>query len=299
MKKRNLPLYYFLFWVILYAALVIIIPTDKATLEQYNLSPLFAKLLSVTVVLPIIAIWSMAFYGYSKLKSYSKLITNHKDGKAISIIATGLQVLALGLPTASAINTFGNIIARANSDYAQAHGVISIYINLVVPLAAFLVIGIGARNLVYQIKPKSSHLLTYTILFLLAAISVFYTHAVTEHGGINQTFHIPMLILITTVVIPYVTIWYIGIFASIDLFVYSQKVKGIIYKNCWRYVSGGIAMIIVSMITLQYLTTLTNRLTKLPIGSLMLIIYLLLILMAVGYVLVAKGAKGLRKIEEV
>jgi len=57
--------------------------------------------------------------------------------------------------------------------------------------------------------------------------------------------------------------------------------------------------VILTSITLQYVTTLTDRLTHLRISAVLIILYLLLIMLALGYVMIALGAKKLRKIEEV
>jgi hypothetical protein len=50
---------------------------------------------------------------------------------------------------------------------------------------------------------------------------------------------------------------------------------------------------------LQFLTTITEQLNRLNLAPLLIVLYLLIAFYAVGYALVARGAKKLKKIEDV
>jgi hypothetical protein len=93
--------------------------------------------------------------------------------------------------------------------------------------------------------------------------------------------------------------WAVGIFAAYNINLYRQKVAGIIYRRSWGYLAMGLGWLIVTSIIFQYLTTLTARLTHLSIYWLLAIVYILLLVLSAGFVLVAIGARKLKKIEEV
>lgn len=79
MKDQNI-LYLFVLLVILYVALTLLTPTDPAVLARYDLTQDKARLLSLTIILPIIAIWFTGFYGFSRIKQYAQSIIETKGG---------------------------------------------------------------------------------------------------------------------------------------------------------------------------------------------------------------------------
>jgi hypothetical protein len=107
----------------------------------------------------------------------------------------------------------------------------------------------------------------------------------------------PELVMIT-LGIPYMYIWFLGMQAATELHAYSKGLVGIFYRRGWNLFISGIAAIIFTSILLQYLTTLSTWLTSLSLGWLLSLLYVLLLLLASAYIVVALGAKKLMKIEE-
>src|SRR4030095_2725684 len=81
-----------------YILLSLLLPTDPKTLQQYQLSEGSLDLLRLTIVVPVLAIWFAAFYGYDKFSHYARTIASSNDGRGFRYIANGLGVLAFGLP---------------------------------------------------------------------------------------------------------------------------------------------------------------------------------------------------------
>jgi hypothetical protein len=90
----------------------------------------------------------------------------------------------------------------------------------------------------------------------------------------------------------------LGLIAAFDLHVYTGKVKGLIYRKGWTQVALGIAWIIVTIIILQYISAVSARVGNMSLGWVLLLVYAILGVMAVGYILIALGAKKLMRIEE-
>ncbi|HSX43684.1 MAG TPA: hypothetical protein VLE69_00065, partial [Candidatus Saccharimonadales bacterium] len=61
----------------------------------------------------------------------------------------------------------------------------------------------------------------------------------------------------------------------------------------------GLGVVVGFLMVLRYLVALTTTLDNLALKYLLLVVYLLLIFIAIGYGLIASGAKRLKKIEEV
>jgi hypothetical protein len=120
-----------------------------------------------------------------------------------------------------------------------------------------------------------------------------------QQGGVaSDPYHMPDWLIILTLVIPYTFIWCIGIQASVWLYKYRTSVKGFIYRRALVNLSQGVGVIIVVSVLLRFLTTLTEQLNRLNVTPLLMVLYLLILLYAIGFGLVARGAKKLKQIEE-
>ena len=80
---------------------------------------------------------------------------------------------------------------------------------------------------------------------------------------------------------------------------YSRRAPGTLYRKTWNLLAIGIASIIIMQIVIQYTTTLSSQFDEFKLLRLLLTIYVLLAMLSVGYLLIALGAKRLKKIEEV
>lgn len=299
MNKQLFSQYYFSACLIIYIILGLAIPPNKAVLKQYHLTVIQAHLLSLAVFIPVIAIWCMSYYGYHRLSQYTTLIAKTKDGKQIRGITRGVKILALGAPTVAIITACLNYGAQQHPNWLTSVTVLNNYFTLVVPLVAFTLIGMVARKLSGQINRPPSQWLTNVLLISFAVISVMYCYFIFSNSSITTIYRLPLSALTLTIILPYVFMWYTGLLGVVDLLVYSGKATGVLYRKGWRWVAGGFAMVILSSISIQYTTTLTQRLLRLTVGPVLLVIYGLLIILGIGYVLIAHGARKLQKMEEV
>jgi hypothetical protein len=112
-------------------------------------------------------------------------------------------------------------------------------------------------------------------------------------------YHMSIWLILTTLAAPYIFMWFTGLPATYELYRYSRKVRGIVYRKSWGLLAFGIGWLIVVSIGLQYLSTVTGRLGNLSIYWLLIIIYSLLLVLCIGFILIATGTRKLRKIEEV
>jgi hypothetical protein len=302
-KRTRLYIIVFFALISLYLLIALLLPPDPAAAARYHLSLLQIRILSLSIVVPILAIWSALFYGFITIKRYVELIQHNTDGKALLDITKGLQWLTFGLPALAIINSLMNYYARVHTDFKPASVIIQNYQSLILYLISFVFISRGAYSLSRYVQKKSNPGEQRVWVLLHIVLSVVYTYLILNRpihaAGQRQVYYLPNLIIITTLAIPYLILWYMGLHSAYRIYFYAKTVKGILYRRALAYFAVGVSFIILSTIVLQLVTTLSARLDRLSLAPLLLVIYLLLILISVGYIIVAVGANRLKRLEEV
>jgi hypothetical protein len=252
-----------------------------------------------TLAIPFAAIWFAAFYGYANLSRYARTVRKNKEGKPLSNLTTGLMLLAYGLPISAITSGALQYYARTDPGFLSTATIITNYMNLVFPLIGFNLIAKGARGLSETVDRKISFRNVHTFALVFIVVSVMYCAFVLYYGNPRETYHLPIALTLTTLVMPYLFTWFLGLVSALDMRIYNARVPGVLFRRSWKLIAYGIAAIVMSSIVLQYLTSLRDQLLSLSIGALLLLIYILLIIISIGYILVAWGAKRLQHIEEV
>jgi hypothetical protein len=140
------------------------------------------------------------------------------------------------------------------------------------------------------------------LLYLVVAIAytgLIFKYALLHPAPTSAFNFLPSWLVFTTVVIPYLYVWYAGFRSVSQIFFYRQHVEGILYKSFLKYLALGFGFVVGTSIVLQFLSGVSSLLTNVSLGPLVAIVYALLIIIASGYVLIARGAKKLEKIEEI
>jgi hypothetical protein len=297
------------FWVftvltLIYIGLIFVSPIDPDVIQKYNITETRARYLSLTILAPLIVIYYCALYGFHKFRSYALQIYNSKEGNPLLTLSNGLGVLAFMLPTTGIISTVTNNFELKHPEILVESTIIKNYIALAFALTAFMLIARGGEELVNTLKtqPKLTNNFRRISLISIITISCIYTWLITTRldnsASEDHTYFLPNWLIITTIAIPYLYAWCRGVIAVYQLYLYKSKVRGIIYKKAIDFLYKGIAAIIALSVSLQLLTTLSERLNQLNLTPFLFIIYLLVITYALGFGLVVKGANKLRQIEE-
>lgn len=303
MKKHRL-LILFVCLSLAYALIVLLGPTDKATLAKYHMSQTGSHLLSLTVVVPLVLIWLSAFYGFTLFRNYARLIHNTAEGPAFDQISHGLGLLAFSLPISSIMTSTVSLVDIQHSSYFIPLTIIKNYLILILPLFAFVTISRGAEKLTLLAKRKkirsySPGIWALGIIFFSSLFSWLIIARPADSRGALDVYHLPSWLIITTIVVPYLYTWFRGVLGAYYISSYQLNVKGKLYRESLRYLSTGVLTVIVINIVVQSVTTLSNRLYRLQLTPMLIIIYVLIAMYAVGFGLIAVGAKRLRRIEEV
>ncbi|HUB93831.1 MAG TPA: hypothetical protein VMB52_04990 [Verrucomicrobiae bacterium] len=300
MTTKQKALWAYLVFVALYGCGTLLLPPPKATLRMYHLSVLHLRLLDLSVIVLYAAIWWCAIYGFYSLSTYTKLIRKSKDGIALAKITTGIGFIAFWLPVSSTFSTYTDYIAQNHHSLAVPMNIAHNYLSLLLPLIGFVFISMGARTLSEIMKQRPSFKALHIMSLAIILVGVIYAHLVsTTHNRLNSVYSMSITYILITLVVPYIYMWFVGMLAVYEIYNYRAKISGAIYRQGWHMLAVGLGAIVTMSIIIQYLTTISEKLTRLSLNGLLLIVYVLLILLAVGYVCIAVGARNLKKIEEV
>jgi len=299
LNTKSKLLYYYIEFVLLYGGLIFMLPPDPIVLQKYHLTLLSYRVVLLTIIIPYAAIWFAAFYGSNRLLSYAKSIQGTKDGKHVRDLALGATFLAFWLPVTALVNVTMAYWLRAAPNILGMTVVIRNYLNLLFPFVAFLLIAKGAHGLSKLAKQQPSQHIVKIQAACIIVIGVLYAYLVTNTHTALTIYHLPILLVLLTLVVPYIFMWFIDIGAAYEVYLYHRKIAGSVYRQSWRMMAWGVAALIGTSVILQYLVTIPTQINRLSLNWLLIVLYVILALLSLGFVLIALGAKKLQKIEEV
>lgn len=300
-------LFLFLIHVVVYLCLALFLPPDKASLDRYNIIGSQYYLIILFIAVPLILIWSIAFYGFVKFRSYSSSIIESKDGQALYRVSQGLGFLAFGLPFSSIFSSLANYYSRVDPSMSELLTILNSYISLFIAGSAYYLAWKGSQKLDevegVELKPVTwINVLTGLILLLIVGSYVYVyltnpaTLAVPDRSRTSYT----MLELVVSILrtFLYLVTWCLGLIAASKMLSYSNSVQGIIYKKAVRFLAIGVFCVILSSIFTQSLQLLGNFFSNLNLSGILQLIAVLLVAISIGYILIALGANKLQKIED-
>ena len=306
MQRKHIVLLAFL--IGLYTLIQIITPVSPEILAKYHINLVQIRWLDVTIFLPLYIIWGLAFYGYSVFQFYSQSIKKYADGRALHKIVWGLIFLAIGSPVLAILTAAMKYYTAKHLHAIPAQVVITNFSAMLVTVLAMTFTYAGALNLCRLTRKRfsSSGSLTYNLAFI--SCSSLYTYLFINQVNANRhipltatthaPYYTPTWLLVPALLIPYLIAWYLGFLSVYLIHFYKNNIPGKIYGRALNYLSYGLSLVIVTSIVQQLFVVFTGQLNKLSLGSLLIIIYLLLIIISAGYIPIAMGAKKLKTIEE-
>jgi hypothetical protein len=305
MKKFHRPartLTYYILLAVTYTLLSAFLPVNHETATLYHLSAVQYHILLLIVTLPVLVIWCVAFYGYSQVKRYASVIHETREGPAFTFIADGLMWLAWGLPIPAIISAVMNALGDTYHGFYGTSVIITNYANMLVPLVALHILSSGSRTLLEKSNLRLSIISTKFLTLLFVLIGTVYCYFLFREpaASLSADYYLPPWLIIGTLVVPYLYAWFVGLLGAYEISLVSRHAGGVLYRRALQLLSRGLTVIIVASITLQFLHSLLshNASSHLSLGYMLIIIYLLLFVMGLGYSLVAYGVRRLRRIEE-
>lgn len=277
-----------------------------AAINKYHLTSSQLTVLSLTVIIPYLIIWALALFGYFRLKAYAERIKKSRDGLAFGDLARGLYWLALWMPLSSVTSALASYFAIHNPGLVANMIRLTNYMVVLLLFVSSYYLHRGAsalREMVHaRVHPFIERWLQLLGLALAAAYIYLIFHDPYYHhppaDSPTASSFLPAWLLLITLVLPRLITWYLAVKAVWNLYLYSQNIPGELYRGIVRRATWGLGVVVLMGITIRFIATLST-LNRAKLGSVLLLIYLLLAIMAAGYLLLAKGCKELADIEKV
>jgi hypothetical protein len=307
MRKHKIVIAILIVLSCIYLVQVLALPPQTASLEKYHLTAASARLISLTFMLPLMAVWAVALMGYMRIRDYADSIRKTKDGAALDKLSQGLLALALWMPTNTVVQGTLNRLRFSHPTMTEEVIITNNYLNIILLIIVGYLIWQGSRKLLAAIKvsPKTiNRNFLYVGTAAVGAVLSFLVlmnpaKTIPPDSGGPAAYYLPTWLLITTVLIPYIAIWYLGMEAVQNIHVYRYRVKGIIYKSALGYIASGVGVSAISVLTVRSLAAQTAWFSTLTLKLILIIVYGLVIMIGIGYLLVWIGAKKLQLIEDV
>lgn len=305
MKRKTIFIYLLL--TAFYLFMTYTFPVDQATIDRRHLSLTQARIISLSIALPMILVWFMALYCSLKLYTYSQNIKKSSDGAVLMQLALGVQIIAWYLPIRALVKIVLNYTASRHPGSLTAMNAIITYVNLIIPLVAFVIISRATYALGRLAKIKNSLGIIYGLGLTIILLAVAYCYAsfrtegtiapsnwlVTTQAAIN----LPVRTL--TIVIPSLFMWFIGLVSVCQIHLYQKQIKGVVYRQAWRQLSIGLMAVILLSIVIQFLTATAASLQNLPFAAILVIAYCCILLLGLAFVVMARGVQQIKKLDDI
>jgi hypothetical protein len=291
-----------------WVAYLLITTTTPLSANAYNLNSQQIFLLRLTIAIPFLLIWLAAAFSFVSIRKYAKAIEPSDESSAFNKISTGVLFLLASLIGSALISAVRGFLV----DIHEARSWMTILTNYayVIPyLFAFAYLFNGAADLIRQhngFRISLSKYAIYAIPFFVLAyvwLEIIFTNPnrITPAPGSNfASYYLKDSLIVLTIVIPALFAWAMGFFGALKLRSYYQNVQGVIYKSALSSFVNGFLGVILGSIFIQSLLSLgAVRVGHLSLANVLALIYLFLIIQAVGFLLIARGARNLTKLESV
>lgn len=291
---------------IIYVLGTVLPSPDTSTLKKYDITATQLRVLIITIVLPYVIIWTLSLIAYLRFRAYSRSIRNDKDGEAWHEVTKGILWIALSLPIFSTVNTLSSLLYRQTPSWTSNLVRFDVYLAMIVMAIGIWYVYKGSGKLLSLVH-KYRFQTSLTLVLGFIAFAVVYTFMTLNDparsvptGAIERaTYYEPDWAILLTITIPRLLMWFLGLQALYNITVYFAKTRGKIYKSALVNLAQGLGIILGATIFLRVLQTLNSVLAVSGLGLMLVIIYLLLVALGIGYFLLDRGARKLEILEKV
>jgi hypothetical protein len=292
-------------WAI-YAVLTFQTPANQA-IGRYGLTYSQFSVIRVTFLVPYLFIWLTAGYAVARFHKYAQLLKGEPEGPSFGQITEGLLLLLMALIVPAFINLWA-AFDPGDPDTQKLFTIFRNYINIILYLASFWLLYQGSKTIKAAIgtSQRANSSLRKYVHWFVGILGVAYIYSIyhnefrtmSQDPQINSTYHLPDALILLTIVAPYILIWLWGLVSIVNYKEFSKNVEGVVYKKAFSNTSNGLVFIISLSISLQFLSQLPGFFGHSSLSIILGIVYLILLLMALGYYFIARGVRALTAIEE-
>lgn len=257
--------------------------------------------LAVSVSIPEVIIWIIAAAGAWHFKRYAHGVRQSADGHAYDYIAAALLVMVVYVVLESMSGAIAGLFR--NTSYVRPVVLVVNYLPLTIALISTGLFLKGAMELNrltplwprwWRLAGMSAVILAFYGLFLWA----FYTNL----PHLKPMYGVPHFVLgrstlLLVYVLPYMLLWTAGLIGCLLVDNYANHVSGSLYRSRLQALRIGVLMVYIAIYLTQFLVISSINLIHVTVT--LVFVYLLLVLAAIGFILIYRGASRLQRLEEV
>ncbi len=288
-------------WII-YVTLSLSSPESIKNAERYDISMFALILLSLSVFVPLFLIWFCAVAGWSRFHDFVGNIKIQTRREAYNLITIGLSILALQLilvPIASSAYRF-----IGGSVDAAEYVIASNYESTFVKLIGFAFIFWGSIRLLRMQKqkiPLATKILNVGVP--VGLFGAFYSLLVFSNPARQTsvdslaiaTYHMPDELVVGTIMIPVVMTWALGLMIIVNMEHYSRYSMSTSRRGIINFFNGMLMIVAATVLTQIFESLGASRTGELGLGPTLIIVYVLLGIIGLGFALIARGALQMRQ----
>lgn len=277
----------------------------SSLITQYDISEVSARALLFVISLPVLIVYFAIAFAFIRFYTYAVRIKKSDEGPGYNSLAMALLVSLVSLFLSSLLSNLR--IQMFGTEDRQTHIVdyVSLYSQIGLALATFYLLHQGSKQLLQSLGSKARtglglrSAIGFSLLSATFVYAVFQNPIRTASGdpSVRATYGVNDVLILITVILPYLISWLLGISAYFNLRSYAKKVSGIIYKQIIGTFAAGMGIIIFLTIGLQFLTQISESFRNSGLSVILSIVSFILIAIVVGYLKVAQAAKKLDAIE--
>jgi hypothetical protein len=305
MKQLPITFSKYLTLSVLLIFLVLVLPASKIVMQEYSIDASQYHLLLLLAELPLLALWFTAFTAYFRLHRYSILLPTTQEGLNWIGISRGFTWLAWGLAVSPLLSLLMNTYSADHQSFHAPAIIISNYLGILFPLVAFTFTSRHARGLLERADTSLNVRVTRTSIVASLIVGVMYCYLIFDHLSLHypsnsvNTYYLPSWLVAVTIVVPSLYTWFIGVWSAFDISQLARRSPGLLYRRSLQVLSGGLIVVIGSLVAVQYLRLVIPRTGHLSINATFLTTNILYLAAMIGFLVMSIAIKQLQKIEEV
>lgn len=310
MKKVRTKWFYYGLILFAWISYIVLIFAEPKSNSSVHLSKFIIVSLSVTLYVPYLLTWLIAILGFYHFRQFYHS-ARHKqiaNSFAFGLIMWGLGFLIIDLISSPYLSSFRNLW-QSNHHAVVELTIVSNYAHIILTLAAFGCLFQGTRILAQSsryatgLSSKPLPAILATLLFaLLFSIAVFSnpTRQISTQSGQFATYYVSDFLIILTIAIPLAITWFLGLQAALNTEQYVHSLSHPMWRLAVVRFFHGLLAVLSSAIILQGITMLgSQQLQTINLALILAIVYLFIIIQAIGYLFIKASAKQLRRLVEV
>lgn len=282
---------------IAYLGLTVFSPRGESR-NSYDLPIILILVLSLAIIGLLMLAWWLGFYAWLELDRYTKRLHREEGRLTFGRMATGVWFLVSGLVLSS-------LISATRPFYADNVGMVAMvtqinyYVIIIFPFLGFMWLRIGSRYLSVSAQAmmslRSKLVTVGPPVLLLASFYVFLASTNSAPSAAASASGPVGFLALPVNIVLVVGSWVFGLLAALNIerATHGGGSAGLVRPLAKLY--NGILLVTGGFIILDALMSLgTTRLQALPLGIVALLIYGFIGVVALGFLIMARGARELR-----